>query len=162
MSSLHIDKFSVETNTRGVPLIALGKRYTRVPAVSNPPPSPGSPGVALLFAHGTGFHKEIWEPTIEALFAADREQLVREAWAVDCQNHGESAIANEKTLFDHLQLIGMVLLSASQNTIFTVEQISGNMPVHLLHSSALATFRRELIHQEKVIFVAHSAGAVAG
>ncbi|KAJ7507865.1 alpha/beta-hydrolase [Mycena galericulata] len=106
MGVLSIEKFSVETNMRGTPLIALGKRYTRG-HTGQPLSASGSPGIALLMAHGTGFHKEIWEPTIEALFIADQRGLVREAWAVDCQNHGESAIANETKLYEHPNLIGM-------------------------------------------------------
>ncbi|KAJ6525734.1 Alpha/beta hydrolase fold-1 [Mycena capillaripes] len=135
MPSLSIDKFSVQTNTRGIPLIAEGKRYTRVGKTANEPSS----GVALLFAHGTGFHKEIWEPTIDSLFNADHRQVVSEAWAVDCQNHGESAIANENKLFEHPQLLDI-----------------------WEYANALATFRRDLIKQDKVVVVAHSAGAVAG
>ncbi|KAJ7075855.1 Alpha/beta hydrolase fold-1 [Mycena belliarum] len=138
MASLSVEKFSVATNTRGVPLIAVGKRYTR----SSPTLQPASSrpaGAALLFVHGTGFHKEIWEPTIAALFEADEQHAVYEAWAVDCQNHGESAVANEKQLFEHPQLIDI-----------------------WEYANALATFRRDLIRQEKVIVVAHSAGAVAG
>ncbi|KAJ7806152.1 alpha/beta-hydrolase [Mycena olivaceomarginata] len=137
MPPLSIEKFTVQTNTRGVPLIAVGKRYTQALSATNQPST--FDGVALLFAHGTGFHKEIWEPTIESLFNASSPQVIREAWAVDCQNHGESAIANEATLSEHPRFLDI-----------------------WEYANALATFRREVIKQDKVVVIAHSAGAVAG
>lgn len=56
--------------------------------------------ITLIFLHATSFHKETWEPTIERLFnlASTSRLKIREAWAVECPNHGQSAILNEKAL----------------------------------------------------------------
>jgi hypothetical protein len=55
-------------------------------------------GVTLLFAHCIGSHKEQWAPTIEEIFVQQRSkpqyQRIREAYAFDRQNHGESAVLN--------------------------------------------------------------------
>lgn len=40
------------------------------------------------------------EPTISHLFKLDKQNTIREAWTVDCQNHGEAAILNEKVLVE--------------------------------------------------------------
>lgn len=42
--------------------------------------------------------KETWEPTVEDLFQLDSGMLVREAWGLDCQNHGEACTLNEAIL----------------------------------------------------------------
>lgn len=45
--------------------------------------------------------KEQWEPVIYDLFQADAMNavsVIKEAWAVDCQDHGESASLNEDVL----------------------------------------------------------------
>ena len=44
--------------------------------------------------------KETWEPVLTELAQLDAESsLVKEAWAIDCPNSGESALLNEKLLF---------------------------------------------------------------
>ncbi|KAJ7350779.1 Alpha/beta hydrolase fold-1 [Mycena albidolilacea] len=54
--------------------------------------------------HGSGMHKEQWEPILEKLFALQSEKStfyrIREAWLFDWQNHGESAVLNEEALKD--------------------------------------------------------------
>ncbi|KAN0094845.1 Alpha/beta hydrolase family domain containing protein [Tylopilus felleus] len=58
--------------------------------------------LTLVFLHGSGAHKEHWEPTIQRLF--DNEHTARNAlrfhdmWALDMPNHGDSAILNEDAL----------------------------------------------------------------
>ena len=64
--------------------------------------------LTLIFAHGAGFHKEQFEPTIEDLWGlivkgssgsksgdSSNVREVREFWSVDCPNHGDAAILNE-------------------------------------------------------------------
>jgi hypothetical protein len=58
-------------------------------------------GLTLLFTHGTGFHKECWEPAIQHLYDSTQGHgsvKIRECWTIDAPNHGESAVLNEKTL----------------------------------------------------------------
>lgn len=62
----------------------------------------------LVLAHATGFHKELWEPVLEDLYnqvavssgtdSSASNLKIRDAWAIDCPNHGESAVLNEETL----------------------------------------------------------------
>ncbi|OCH88920.1 alpha/beta-hydrolase [Obba rivulosa] len=50
-------------------------------------------GLTLVFAHCAGSHKEVWEPIIETLFS-QCSPVIREAWSLEWQNHGESANMN--------------------------------------------------------------------
>ncbi|KAJ2781697.1 hypothetical protein H4R18_002702 [Coemansia javaensis] len=62
----------------------------RTPAQSGQP-------LTLLLAHANGFHKELWEPTLERLFAhADDRWAIAEAIALDGYNHGDSAALNRE------------------------------------------------------------------
>jgi hypothetical protein len=59
--------------------------------------------VTVLALHSTSFHKETWEPTLDALFnvmatCGGGKVVVREVWAVDCPNHGQSGALNAKIL----------------------------------------------------------------
>ena len=75
----------------------------------------------LVLLHSTSFCKESWEPVLEALFCTleasglrlgarsgveegtvhvRKGVKVREAWSVDCPNHGEAAVVNEVVLGD--------------------------------------------------------------
>lgn len=48
--------------------------------------------ITLILLHSTSFHKETWEPSLEHLFNLAVQQpekiKIREAWAMDCPNHG--------------------------------------------------------------------------
>ncbi|KAJ7201670.1 Alpha/beta hydrolase fold-1 [Mycena pura] len=55
---------------------------------------------SFLFAHCTSAHKEQWEITIEKLFNLAKSDIY-EAWAVDCQSHGASALLNADLLTSH-------------------------------------------------------------
>jgi hypothetical protein len=56
--------------------------------------------LTLIFLHSTSFPKEIWEPTIEGLLEGrDRWRTrIREAYAIDCPNHGVAAVLNDGLL----------------------------------------------------------------
>lgn len=79
------------------PLLVTTKRYrTRNDSTIHDPNA-----LTLILAHGTGFHKEQWEPTISDLWniVSGREGVaIREVWSIDCPNHGEAAVLNETTL----------------------------------------------------------------
>jgi pimeloyl-ACP methyl ester carboxylesterase len=58
-------------------------------------------GFTLILAHGTGFHKEVWEPIIERIFAESTKPngpKIRDAWAIDAPNHGDAAVLNAALL----------------------------------------------------------------
>ncbi|KAJ2742127.1 hypothetical protein GGI20_004696 [Coemansia sp. BCRC 34301] len=51
--------------------------------------------LTLLLAHANGFHKELWEPTLERVFAHRSESWhIEQAIAIDSYNHGDSAMLN--------------------------------------------------------------------
>lgn len=79
------------------PLLIPAKRYWIPESLFLDDPN----ALTLIFAHGTGFHKEHWEPTIDDLYEIlgnNRGIKVREMWAIECPNHGDGAILNEETL----------------------------------------------------------------
>ncbi|THU80153.1 hypothetical protein K435DRAFT_696294 [Dendrothele bispora CBS 962.96] len=102
------------------PLVTTVKRYWISPPSLTTTSSPKDDGstpnttttpITLIFAHGTGFHKEHWEPCLEDLYALISEQQrrqgqegggqeleIREAWSIDAPNHGDAAVLNEKDL----------------------------------------------------------------
>ena len=52
----------------------------------------------LIFLHSTSFHKETWQPTIQAiydtLFSSKLAVSIQDSWAIECPNHGQSAVLN--------------------------------------------------------------------
>lgn len=58
-------------------------------------------GFTLILVHGTGFHKELWEPVIERIFSENAKPKglrIRDAWAIDAPNHGDAAALNAALL----------------------------------------------------------------
>ncbi|KAF7967447.1 hypothetical protein HWV62_34323 [Athelia sp. TMB] len=75
------------------------KRYR--PDSSSDPPQLGA--ITLVLLHATSLHKETWEPTLLRVFelAAKSHRAsvnIHEAWAIECPNHGESAVLNHAEL----------------------------------------------------------------
>ncbi|KIJ52534.1 hypothetical protein M422DRAFT_243323 [Sphaerobolus stellatus SS14] len=96
--TLIIERFVIpmDSSNGSLPLRVAVKRYTS----SSSAPSPN--GVSLLLTHGVTFHKELWEPVITRLFDLHSQYgsplHIREAWAIDSPNHGESAALNDHIL----------------------------------------------------------------
>jgi hypothetical protein len=122
---MNVDHFTLNTGSTGGILRATMNRYR-----------PGTTqrrshdrGCILLFAHGAGFRsslalisvwitslnvkldKEHWEPTIKRIFENDRANQgptrILEAWAIDCQNHGEAASLNDGILLQKPKILSM-------------------------------------------------------
>ncbi|KAF4600442.1 hypothetical protein EYR38_005070 [Pleurotus pulmonarius] len=78
------------------PFAVVAKRYWTEAFEANAS-DPEAP--TLIFLHSTSFHKETWEPTLTHLFhllaGSSRAGKIREAWALDCPNHGEASAINE-------------------------------------------------------------------
>ncbi|KAF9498343.1 hypothetical protein BDN71DRAFT_1443681 [Pleurotus eryngii] len=78
------------------PFAVVAKRYWTKAFDEN---TNDSEALTLIFLHSTSFHKETWEPTLTHLFhllaGSSRVGKIREAWALDCPNHGEAAALNE-------------------------------------------------------------------
>ncbi|KAF7333043.1 Abhydrolase domain-containing protein mpaH [Mycena venus] len=81
------------------PLYLTAKRYW-LPAFEANAGDPAA--LTLLFLHATSFHKETWMPTLDAIFALasseDSPVKIREAWCLDCPNHGASGQMNATVL----------------------------------------------------------------
>ncbi|KAJ6546687.1 Alpha/beta hydrolase fold-1 [Mycena vulgaris] len=81
------------------PLYLTAKRYW-LPAFEANVNDPAA--LTLLLLHATSSHKETWMPTLDALFAlassADSPVKIREAWCLDCPNHGASGPMNATVL----------------------------------------------------------------
>lgn len=84
------------------PHLITAKRYWKSIPTSQVLKDPDA--FTLIFAHGTGFHKEHFEATLEDLYKCVQNHpghssiKIREAWTIDCPNHGEAAFLNEKSL----------------------------------------------------------------
>ncbi|KAL0946266.1 hypothetical protein HGRIS_012521 [Hohenbuehelia grisea] len=104
---------------------------------------------SLLFVHGTGFHKEQWEPIIEDLYdQAGRDGSpvkLREAWTIDTPNHGDSAVWNEH------------VLQQGYESVFAWEEIARS--VHRL-LSGLGSGVDVDFSTRKLVGIGHSSGAV--
>lgn len=91
-----------ETNNRPSVFVAVKKYTPRLLSHLSAHHSTQS-DVSLLLTHGVTFHKELWEPTLAGLFDHQHQQSgssfrIREAWAIDCPNHGESSHLNDRLI----------------------------------------------------------------
>ncbi|KIK69091.1 hypothetical protein GYMLUDRAFT_188580, partial [Collybiopsis luxurians FD-317 M1] len=144
MVALGISSIVFETHATGLSLLNSAKCYR--PLGREVGHDIDREGLVLMMAHGTGYHKEHWEPTIQYLFDLDLESKttygIRECWAIDVQNHGEAAVLNE------------------QVTRETPEAWS-----IWDYADAFATLRRDILgsnlsyRDNKFVLIAHSASA---
>ncbi|KAJ3913030.1 Alpha/beta hydrolase fold-1 [Lentinula edodes] len=82
----------------GYPLFLTAKRYW-MPEFEAHTDDPEA--WTLILLHSTASHKESWEPTLERIFHSakkDKSIKIREAWCLDCPNHGASGHLNERIL----------------------------------------------------------------
>ena len=126
MSALRLRSQSYVFDARPhYPLLVSVKRYW-VPEFESKDPD----AATLILAHATGFHKELWEPVLEELYdqmvvssgTNSSVPKIREAWAIDCPNHGESAVLNEETLLSGYRPVCM--FCASSNRGFYLIRVS--------------------------------------
>ncbi|KAJ3530386.1 hypothetical protein NM688_g7719 [Phlebia brevispora] len=101
-----------------------------------------SDGVTLLFAHGAGGHKELWQPIIVALYQYQAHSAqfrpIREVWSIDYQSHGDSAVLNDAIL-------------RAQDVEISLEE----------WEEAIANFHKEYLATRRVICIGHSGGGTA-
>ncbi|EKM56754.1 uncharacterized protein PHACADRAFT_141668 [Phanerochaete carnosa HHB-10118-sp] len=97
-TSLNYESYIFDSRPR-YPLLITAKRYWHPEHCSTE-----TDAVTLILAHGAGFHKEHWEPTLEHVYERLKEPenafgvKVREAWSIECPNHGDAAVLNEDAL----------------------------------------------------------------
>ncbi|KAF5383442.1 hypothetical protein D9757_006089 [Collybiopsis confluens] len=142
MVDLEITSLVFETHATGLSLQNSAKCYRPLG-----PRNPAKQGLVLMMAHGTGYNKEHWQPTVEHLFDLDRDSernILREVWAVDVQNHGEAAVLNED-------------VTRERPEAWSIWD----------YADAFATLRRDILgsdlsyQENKFVLVAHSASATA-
>jgi len=85
------------------PFFVVGKRYWQDHSAAQ---GNNSLALTLICLHSTSFHKETWEATIEDLFALQAQDtkktvVIQDVWAIDCPNHGESALLNKELMKKH-------------------------------------------------------------
>ena len=113
------------------PFVVTIKRYPNLGDDQN--------GFALILTHGTGFPKELWEPSIERIFATENAKpgglCIREAWAIDAPNHGDAATLNAALLqsgaYDstcELARRRLLRKPSSVNTEFRVQSAGRTIP----------------------------------
>ncbi|EED83404.1 hypothetical protein POSPLDRAFT_104277 [Postia placenta Mad-698-R] len=101
-------------------------------------------GFTLLLAHGSGFHKELWEPTLNALFRLQNHDpsshVIREVWAFDWQAHGDSAILNADELKHREEAITLADWAMAIVTFLKTPHVSGHRLIAIGHSAGSSTF----------------------
>jgi len=128
----------------GFPLFITAKRYWSAGSerYSNNPDA-----LTLIFLHSTSFHKETFFVTIQHVLnlAQSAGLVIREAWALDCPNHGEAAHLNETAL-------------RIQNDT-TCEMYARS--VHRFLSAGLDRGARVDFRSRKLVGIGHSLGGVS-
>ncbi|GBE85089.1 alpha/beta-hydrolase [Sparassis crispa] len=126
------------------PLFITAKRYWIPDDTSEDPEA-----LTLVFAHGTGFHKEQWEPTIEELYDSVRREgkprMIREAWSIDAPNGGDAAVLNEETLLQDY-------------SVFDWQEYARAVHIFL---TGLGTGVDVDFSDRKLVGIGHSMGAIA-
>ncbi|KAL0578647.1 hypothetical protein V5O48_003347 [Marasmius crinis-equi] len=137
-SSLHLfndNGTECEGNTASNSLKIAARRYTSSNANTN--------GLTLILAHCIGSHKEYWEPVIDRLFSLspgkDHTYRIREIWSFDWQNHGDSAVANEKLLKARPNVISVYEWANAIRSFATSPRMRGHRLVALGHSAGAGT-----------------------
>ncbi|KAJ7021643.1 Alpha/beta hydrolase fold-1 [Mycena alexandri] len=130
------------------PLLLTAKRYWDSSSWHVDDPD----AVTLVFARGTGLHKETYELTLEDLYTLPDNNTrgpnpkIRDAWAIDCPNHGDAAILNE------------AMLRWGYEPIFGWQEYARGIHAFL---SGLGTGVDVDFSKRRLVFVGHSFSAVA-
>ncbi|KAI0671066.1 hypothetical protein C8Q78DRAFT_1131012 [Trametes maxima] len=88
-------------------------------------------GLSLVFAHWTSAHKELWEPMIAEMFDLQASQAphretrrICEAWSLDAQSHGDSALLN-KDVLEHLEALSIEEYASMLRYFITSDYVRG-------------------------------------
>ncbi|KAF9037746.1 Alpha/beta hydrolase fold-1 [Panaeolus papilionaceus] len=129
------------------PYVVAVKRYW----IEDSPYLNDKDALTLIFAHGTGFHKELWEPVIDDLYTASARGgghvKIREIWTIDCPNHGESTRLNAEAL------------NVGPNQVFAWEEYSRS--IHLFLNGLGTGVEGVNFSDHKLVGVGLSMGAVS-
>jgi len=146
------------------PLFVTAKRYWTPESEANGAADPAA-AHTLIVLHSTSFHKETWEPTLDELFAladaGSRRNHIRDVWAIECPNHGESALLNHRALSQPQFANDCLYSHLSLMYLFTLNHLSVScqryaQAVHRFLTSVGVDFR-----SRNLIGIGHSLGANA-
>ncbi|KDQ31363.1 hypothetical protein PLEOSDRAFT_1037052 [Pleurotus ostreatus PC15] len=155
MVELSIEQFVFDAPTSRHALSSPGafktvaKRYRSADARS----AKDGTGITLLLVHGTGFHKEQWEPTIQAIFnhyaspGLSQSTKVTEVWSFDWHDHGAAAVINREALKARGDRGGSLReLGDAMAAFVKSEHVKGHTLVSVSHSlgSAATLFSTKL------------------
>lgn len=143
------------------PLLITAKRYWR----SNSKYLNDSDALTLVFTHGTGFHTEQWEPTIDDLYALLDNKTsvkVREVWGIDAPNHGDAAVLNEKALKWGYDTICLSLFYSDFHSLITWCTVQWEEYGRSIHAflAGLGTGVDVNFNTRRLVGIGHSMGAV--
>jgi len=132
------------------PFVITMKRYPNL--------GDGQSGSTLIFAHGTGFLKELWEPIIERVFATENAKpdglRIHEAWTIDAPNHGDAAAIN-----------AALLQSGAYDLTFSWENYARAIHLVLAGLGTLTNSKTQPVKidftSRRLIGIAHSMGGVS-
>lgn len=99
-------------------------------------------------------------PTIENIFASANQRFsIREAWALDWQNHGESAVYNKDDLKSRSTSISMLSRNFEHPIVSDDARLNADVRTW---GEAIAEFARsQHVEGHRIISIGHSAGASA-
>ena len=128
--------------TADYPLSIIAKRYW-IPEFEANVENPAAQ--TLIVLHSTSFHKEAWEPCLQELFKLISQSntttnlLIRDVWAIDCPNHGESGALNNQALKDP-QFTNCVWLFGSRLQVLLLNSVFGKFLVRAMHTLCTGFF----------------------
>ncbi|KAK2459368.1 hypothetical protein APHAL10511_008612 [Amanita phalloides] len=137
----------------GCPFHTTAKRYWMPEFTAN---QDDPDALTLILLHSTSFHKETWEPTLHQIFQRARRPgsdptllVLREAWALDCPNHGEAVQYNEDVLHEEEH--------AKEG--FTCQKYAH--AIHSFLSAGVNEGARVNFEKRRLVGIGHSLGANA-
>ncbi|PPQ72730.1 hypothetical protein CVT25_012357 [Psilocybe cyanescens] len=154
-NTLNVDEVTFESPQKdkgSQPFKIAAKRYTSELCRTD--------GVTLVFAHGTGFHKESWEPTLERLMSLQSEcpggRAIREAWSFDAPSHGHSAFLNGKTLSHRMNDVSISEIGAAIVSLVTSPYLEGHRIIAIGHSAGTSAvmYSTKLYHPADIPYEA--------
>ncbi|KAI0031763.1 Alpha/beta hydrolase family-domain-containing protein [Vararia minispora EC-137] len=142
------------------PFEVLGRQYPNERSLSG--------RFTLVLMHGISVHKETWEPVLQELFSIkgtkDGQNLVKEAWSIECPNHGESAAVNNENL-TNFEKTNDACASSCYRTEDTPmadpSPVSGDIYPEAVHRFISSRPGGMDLLQRELVFLGHSMGGIA-
>ena len=143
--------------TDDYPLHTTAKRYWPASAEQEPHwHTSDASALTLILLHSTSFHKETWEPSLEQLFKLSSQPgsvvKIREAWALDCPNHGASSQLNEKALMRPEFHNNCTSFQIAVSDTYTVFMLLDQLPARNTQRLFITSFPQDPLMAHKLTF----------